>query len=52
MTIAWAVYDNRFDDVIGVWDDYEAANKFLYENADAADLWVVFPYQECCLPVK
>ena len=47
MTIAWAVYDNRFDDVIGVWNTLEDAEKFLFENVDASDLWCIFPWEEC-----
>ena len=49
---AWAAYDNRADEVIGVWNTYEEADNFLSDNMSADDIWVVFPYMELILPVN
>ena len=32
MTIEWSVYDNKNDEVIGVWDNLDTATEFLFEN--------------------
>ena len=47
----WCVYDNRADDVIAVWRDYETAITFCYENRTENDLWEVFPWTEVLAPV-
>ena len=47
----WCVYDNRADDVIAVWRDYETAITFCYENRTEDDLWEVFPWTEVLAPV-
>ena len=44
---AWAVYDNKADDIVGVWNTYEDADSFLFENAGNDDLWAIFPWLEC-----
>ena len=52
MTVEWSVYDNKNDEVIGVWDNLAAAQSFLFENADVDDVWELFPMLECLTPVK
>lgn len=52
MTIDFAVYDNKNDEVIGVWDNYATAENFLLENVSADDIWELFPMVECLTPVK
>ena len=52
MTIDFAVYDNKNDEVIGVWDNLADAQSFLFENADVHDIWELFPMVECLTPVK
>ena len=48
----WSVYDNRNDCVIGIWDTFEQAQCFWLDNAQVQDLWEIFPYEECLIPVK
>lgn len=52
MTVDFAVYDNKNDEVIGVWDDFDFANEFLLDNEGVEDDWEVFPMIECLTPVK
>ena len=52
MTVEWSVYDNKNDEVIGVWDNLADAQSFLFENADVDDIWELFPMVECLTPVK
>tara|TARA_S200002703_G_C3626326_1_gene192346 strand:+ start:346 stop:504 length:159 start_codon:yes stop_codon:yes gene_type:complete len=52
MTIDFAVYDNKNDEVIGVWDNFATAQNFLIENVSVDDIWEVFPMVECTVPVK
>ena len=47
MTIEWSVYDNKNDEVIGVWDNLDTATEFLFENAGVEDVWEIFPMIEC-----
>ena len=48
----WAIYDNRADDLIAIWSDYESAINFLLDNKTEDDQWEVFPEYELLFPAR
>lgn len=44
--LQWMCYDNKNDEVIALWVDYNHAEEFLLDNQAPEDNWVLFPSLE------
>ena len=46
--LTWMCYDNKQDEVIGLWLAHEDAEQFLLDNQAPEDNWALFPSFEVC----